>query len=60
MRILVGTLIGIDTRSAVRHPHKDLIRIILRIPARAVRHSGKDSNRDSNRDRHKERCEASP
>ena len=60
MRILVGTLIGIDTRSAVRHPHKDFIRTIIRIPARVVRHSGKDSNRDSNRDRHKERCEASP
>ena len=44
----------------MRHSHKDSIRTIIKIPAKAVRHAGKDSNMDSNRDCPKERCEAFP
>ena len=53
MRILIGAPIGTVTRSAASTPISIIIRTIIGIPARAVRHSGKDSNEDSNKAKNK-------
>ena len=63
IRILMGTLLGDVSRSAVMHSGTECFRIQLAfqvrtVPAKAVRHSGNGSNRGCNNDCPKEHCDA--